>query len=80
MCFTLSKRAIPMSKTIPSTFEDASANIIERCSTCTELMQENEIDPNYDGPLATYANNTYCTLKCMKESQIESEHMSHSES
>lgn len=80
MCFTLSKRVIPMSKTIPSKFEDVSANIIERCSSCTELMQENEIDPNYDGPLATYANNTYCTLKCMEELPTDSGYIRHSES
>lgn len=69
-----------MSKSIPSNFEETSSSNLERCSSCTELMQKNEIDPNYDGPLATYANNTYCTLKCMEELPTDSGHIRHSES
>ena len=62
-----------MSKNIPSTSEENSINSLERCSTCKELIHESQLDPNYDGLLATYANQTYCTLKCMSEPEDNSQ-------
>ncbi|WP_111860723.1 hypothetical protein [Acinetobacter sp. CFCC 10889] len=59
-----------MSNTIPSTLDETSTFVLERCSTCKELVKANQLDPNYDGPLATYANQTYCTLKCMLEPEV----------
>ena len=62
-----------MSKNTPSTSEENSINSLERCSTCKELIHESQLDPNYDGLLATYANKTYCTLKCMSETEDKSQ-------
>lgn len=58
-----------MSNTIPSTLDETSTFALEGCSTCKELVKANQLDPNYDGPLATYADNTYCTLQCMLTSE-----------
>lgn len=67
MCFNSHQERCYMSDTISSTLDETSTLTLERCTTCKELVNANELDPNYDGPLATYSDQSYCTLKCMLE-------------
>lgn len=39
---------------------------IDQCSICKELVNVKDIGPNYEGQLATYSEDKYCTLKCMQ--------------
>lgn len=56
-----------MSNTIPSTLDEKTTDLTQHCDTCKDLVTAKQLDFNDDRPLATYANNTYCTLKCMSE-------------
>lgn len=38
----------------------------DKCGQCENLVPLEEIDPNYEGVLATYKDNKYCTVKCLE--------------
>ena len=37
----------------------------ERCSDCKKIFTIEQIDPKYEGCLATYSENSYCNLGCL---------------
>lgn len=39
--------------------------IEERCGDCKKIFTAEQIDPRYEGCLATYAENVYCNLGCL---------------
>ena len=51
---------IPSIETSPLAYE---------CSTCPAIIHIDQLDPNYKGLLATYSEQSYCTLICMKVPQ-----------
>ena len=59
-----------MSNTIPSTFDENTTDLIQRCHTCKELVTTKQLNPDDERPLATYDKQTYCTLKCMLEPEV----------
>lgn len=43
----------------------------DKCGHCENLVPLEEIDPNYEGVLATYKGNRYCTIKCLEPQDEE---------
>ena len=37
----------------------------EKCKSCKNIVPLDQLDKSYDGIVATYADETCCTLECM---------------
>lgn len=45
--------------------EEQNVFNLEKCQQCNQVFHINDADPNYEGIVATYDNERYCTFSCI---------------